>query len=62
MSHLAIGTAKNADPATANSIIGLSIRGAIADMYGEGVAQQVRCSTAAASSPIMSKPTCPNPT
>lgn len=38
----AIGTGKNADPAMANSIIGLSIRGAIADMYGEGVAQQVR--------------------
>jgi triosephosphate isomerase len=38
----AIGTGKNADPATANRIIGLSIRGAIAEMYGEAVAQQVR--------------------
>jgi triosephosphate isomerase len=38
----AIGTGKNADPATANSIIGLNIRGAIAEMYNEAVAQQVR--------------------
>jgi triosephosphate isomerase len=38
----AIGTGKNADPATANSIIGLSIRGAIAEMYNEDVAQRVR--------------------
>jgi triosephosphate isomerase len=38
----AIGTGKNADPATANSIIGLSIRGALADAYSEAVAQQVR--------------------
>ena len=38
----AIGTGKNADPATANSIIGLSIRGALADVYSETVAQQVR--------------------
>jgi len=38
----AIGTGKNADPATANSIIGLSIRGALADLYGEDVSQQIR--------------------
>jgi triosephosphate isomerase len=38
----AIGTGRNADPATANSIIGLSIRGAIAEMYNEDTAQQVR--------------------
>ena len=38
----AIGTGKNADPATANSIIGLSIRGALAQLYGEDVAQQIR--------------------
>jgi triosephosphate isomerase len=38
----AIGTGKNAEPAGANSIIGLSIRGAIADMYTEAVAQRIR--------------------
>ena len=38
----AIGTGKTADPATANSIIGLSIRGALADVYNEDVAQKVR--------------------
>lgn len=38
----AIGTGKNALPADANSIIGLSIRGALADLYGEAVAQQIR--------------------
>ena len=38
----AIGTGKNADPATANSIIGLSIRGALAEMYDEEIAQQIR--------------------
>jgi triosephosphate isomerase len=38
----AIGTGKNADPTTANSIIGLSIRGALAEMYNEDVAQQIR--------------------
>ena len=38
----AIGTGKNADPATANSTIGLGIRGALAEMYDEGVAQQIR--------------------
>lgn len=38
----AIGTGKNADPPTANSIIGLSIRGALAELYGEEVAQQIR--------------------
>jgi triosephosphate isomerase len=38
----AIGTGKNADPTTANSTIGLSIRGSIADMYNEAVAQQIR--------------------
>jgi triosephosphate isomerase len=38
----AIGTGKNADPATANSIIGLSIRGALAEAYNEDLAQQIR--------------------
>ena len=38
----AIGTGKSADPATANSIIGLSIRGALAEAYNEDVAQQIR--------------------
>jgi triosephosphate isomerase len=38
----AIGTGKNAEPAAANSIIGMSIRGALAEMYGEAVAQQIR--------------------
>jgi triosephosphate isomerase len=38
----AIGTGKNADPATANSIIGLSIRGALARLYGEAIAQRIR--------------------
>lgn len=38
----AIGTGKTADPATANSIIGLSIRGAVADIYSEETAQKVR--------------------
>ncbi len=38
----AIGTGKNADPTTANSIIGLSIRGTLAGAYNEDVAQQIR--------------------
>lgn len=38
----AIGTGKNADPSTANRIIGLSIRGAMAEIYSEEVAQQIR--------------------
>ena len=38
----AIGTGKSASAAQAGSIIGLSARGAIADVYGEAVAQQVR--------------------
>lgn len=38
----AIGTGKNADPSTANRIIGLSIRGALAEIYSEEVAQQIR--------------------
>lgn len=38
----AIGTGKNADPATANSIIGLNIRGALAEVYNEDIAQQIR--------------------
>ena len=36
------GTGKSADPTTANSIIGLSIRGALAELYGEEVAQRIR--------------------
>ncbi|HFQ93063.1 MAG TPA: triose-phosphate isomerase [Anaerolineae bacterium] len=38
----AIGTGKSANAAQAGSIIGLSVRGAIAEVYGEAVAQQVR--------------------
>ena len=38
----AIGTGRNAEPADANSIIGLSIRGALAKLYGEDVAQTIR--------------------
>lgn len=38
----AIGTGKNAEPADANRIIGLSIRGVLAELYGEAVAQQIR--------------------
>lgn len=38
----AIGTGMAAVPAEVNSIIGLSIRGALADLYGEGVAESIR--------------------
>ncbi len=38
----AIGTGKAATPADANRIIGLTIRGAIAEMFGEATAQIVR--------------------
>ncbi|RME45571.1 MAG: triose-phosphate isomerase [Caldilineae bacterium] len=38
----AIGTGRAAEPAAVNSIIGLSIRGVIADLYGEATAQAVR--------------------
>lgn len=38
----AIGTGKNATAAEAGSIIGLSVRGAVADLYGETTAQAVR--------------------
>ncbi len=38
----AIGTGKTAQPADANRIIGLNVRGPIANIYGEDVAQQVR--------------------
>lgn len=38
----AIGTGKAATPADANRVIGLTIRGAIADVFGEGTAQAVR--------------------
>jgi triosephosphate isomerase len=38
----AIGTGKAATPADANRIIGLTIRGAIAETFGEGTAQAVR--------------------
>jgi triosephosphate isomerase len=38
----AIGTGKAATGAGANSVIGISIRGALADLYGEAVAQNVR--------------------
>ncbi len=38
----AIGTGKAATGAGANQVIGISIRGALADLYGEEVAQSVR--------------------
>lgn len=38
----AIGTGEAATPADANRVIGLSVRGALAEMYDEQVAQQVR--------------------
>ena len=38
----AIGTGKSASAAQAGSIIGLSVRGPIAEMYGEETAQKVR--------------------
>lgn len=38
----AIGTGKTAEPADVNRIIGLNIRGVVADMYGEETAQAVR--------------------
>ncbi len=38
----AIGTGKTAEPADANRIIGVSIRGALAEMYGEDTAQKIR--------------------
>jgi len=38
----AIGTGESASPADANRVIGLSVRGALAEIYGEEVAQQVR--------------------
>jgi triosephosphate isomerase len=38
----AIGTGKAATPAGANSVIGLAIRGALGDLFGEDVAQGVR--------------------
>ncbi len=38
----AIGTGKSASAALAGSIIGLTVRGSIADMFGEATAQKVR--------------------
>lgn len=38
----AIGTGKSATPTEVNSVIGLTIRGAIADMFDEGTAGSVR--------------------
>ncbi len=38
----AIGTGKTAEPAAVNSIIGLNIRGVVAEMFGEETAQAVR--------------------
>ena len=38
----AIGTGKSASAAEAGSIIGLSVRGALAELFGEDAAQQVR--------------------
>ena len=38
----AIGTGKAATPADANRVIGLTVRGAIAEMFGEATAQAAR--------------------
>ena len=38
----AIGTGEAATPADANRVVGLSVRGALAELYDEAVAQQVR--------------------
>ncbi len=38
----AIGTGLNAEPADANRVIGVTLRGAVADLYGEATAQAVR--------------------
>lgn len=38
----AIGTGRNAEPADANRVIGVTIRGAVADLYDEATAQAVR--------------------
>jgi triosephosphate isomerase len=38
----AIGTGRAATPAGANAVIGLNIRGALADLYASGLADQVR--------------------
>ncbi len=38
----AIGTGKSASPADAGRIIGLTVRGAIADIFGEEVSQKIR--------------------
>lgn len=38
----AIGTGRNAEPADANHIIGRSIRGVLASLYDQDVAQQIR--------------------
>ena len=38
----AIGTGRNAEPADANRVIGITIRGTIADLYGESIAGVVR--------------------
>jgi triosephosphate isomerase len=38
----AIGTGKSAGPADAGRIIGVTVRGAIANLYNEAVAQQIR--------------------
>lgn len=38
----AIGTGRNAEPADANHIIGRSIRGILAGLYGQDVAQKIR--------------------
>ena len=38
----AIGTGEAATPADANRVIGITVRGAIADLFGEEIAQKVR--------------------
>jgi triosephosphate isomerase len=58
----AIGTGKNAEPADANRIIGLSIRGALAELYGEALPSRFASSTAVASNPTTSRLLWPNPT
>ena len=38
----AIGTGKSANPTSAGNIIGLTVRGTLADLFGEDTAQQIR--------------------
>lgn len=38
----AIGTGKSANPTSAGNIIGLTVRGTLADLFGEDIAQKIR--------------------